>query len=223
MYEEIRIIIEIVSASICFILLWFMAKPYSLTRESRYLGLPLGFGFLGVSYVVVALLISTPGAFDNELSWLQLLPRTFAFLFLAVTYYFSKKPSKRSPLIWNVTISFLILVLVTLFIMVLINPHLASPNYIGLSVYFRAFNLLCLFYISVYTLRRHVKNLEPKTIVIPIGFILLGMNQYSAIIWSVDRSYFAFWGALVLRLTALVIFLFVSYKVFYSSNKGAER
>ena len=220
MYEEIRIIIEIVSASICFILLWFMAKPYSLTRESRYLGLPLGFGFLGVSYVVVALLISTPGAFDNELSWLQLLPRTFAFLFLAVTYYFSKKPSKRSPLIWNVTISFLILVLVTLFIMVLINPHLASPNYIGLSVYFRAFNLLCLFYISVYTLRRHVKNLEPKTIVIPIGFILLGMNQYSAIIWSVDRSYFAFWGALVLRLTALVIFLFVSYKVFYSSNKG---
>ena len=223
MYEEIRIIIEIVSASICFILLWFMAKPYSLTRESRYLGLPLGFGFLGVSYVVVALLISTPGAFDNELSWLQLLPRTFAFLFLAVTYYFSKKPSKRSPLIWNVTISFLILVLVTLFIMVLINPHLASPNYIGLSVYFRAFNLLCLFYISVYTLRRHVKNLEPKTIVIPIGFILLGMNQYSAIIWSVDRSYFAFWGTLVLRLTALVIFLFVSYKVFYSSTKGAEK
>jgi hypothetical protein len=223
MYEEIRIIIEIVSASICFILLWFMAKPYSLTRESRYLGLPLGFGFLGVSYVVVAILISIPGSFANELSWLQFLPRTFAFLFLAVTYYFSKKPSKRSPLIWNVTLSFLILVLVTLFIMVLINPQLGSPSYLGLSTYFRAFNLLCLFYISVYTLRRHVKNLKPTTIVIPIGFILLGMNQYSAIIWSVDRSYFAFWGTLVLRLTALVIFLFVSYKVFYSSNKGAER
>jgi hypothetical protein len=223
MYEGIRIIIEVFSASICFILLWFMAKPYSLTRESRYLGLPLGFGFLGISYVVVALLISIPGSFTSELSWLQLLPRTFAFLFLAITYYFSKKPSKKSPLIWNVTISFLILALVTLFILVLISPQLASPGYLVFSVYFRAFNLLCLFYISVYTLRRHIKNLEPTTIVIPLGFILLGMNQYSAIIWSFDQSYFAFWGALVLRLTALVIFLFVSYKVFYSSNKGAEK
>jgi hypothetical protein len=219
MYEEIRIVVEVVSAIVCFILLWFMAKPYILTRENRYLGLPLGFGFLGISYTVVALAISIPDFFASELAWLQLLPRTFAFLFLAVTYYFSKKPSKKSPLIWNVTISFLILVLITLVIMVMIYPRLDSPSYLGLSVYFRIFNLLCLSYLSVYALRSHIRNLEPSTIVIPLCFILLGMNQYSVIIWSVDRSYFAFWGALALRLAALVVILFVSYTAFYRSHK----
>jgi hypothetical protein len=222
MYEGIRIAIEVVSASLCFILLWFMAKPYILTRESRYLGLPLGFGFLGISSVVLAIALSTPNFFNSELAWLQLLPRTFAFLFLAVTYFFSKKTSGKSPVIWNVTISFLFLVLVTSVIMVIISPQLASPSYLGVSVYFRVFNLLCLSYISVYALRSHLRNLEPSTIVIPLGFILFGINQYSAIIWSVDRSYFAFWGALALRLAALVVFLFVSYQVFCGSNKGGE-
>jgi hypothetical protein len=222
MYEGIRIVIEVVSASLCFILLWFMAKPYILSRESRYLGLPLGFGFLGISSVVLAIALSIPNFFTSELAWLQLLPRTFAFLFLAVTYFFSKKTSEKALLIWNVTISFLFLVLVTSVIMVIISPQLASPSYLGVSVYFRVFNLLCLSYISVYALRSHIRNLEPSTIVIPLGFILLGMQQYSAIIWSVDRSYFAFWGALALRLAALVVFLFVSYQVFYSSNKGGE-
>jgi hypothetical protein len=223
MYEGIRIAIEVISASLCFILLWFMAKPYILTRESRYLGLPLGFGFLGTSSIILAIALSIPNFFTNELAWLQLLPRTFAFLFLAVTYYFSKKPSRRSPLIWDVTISFLILVLVTSVMMVIINPQLPSPSYLGVSVYFRVFNLLCLFYISVYALRSHIRNLEPSTIVIPLGFILFGMQQYSVLIWSVDRSYFAFWGALALRLAALVVFLFVSYQVFYSSNKGGKK
>jgi hypothetical protein len=223
MYEGIRIAIEVISASLCYILLWFMAKPYILTRESRYLGLPLGFGFLGTSSIILAIALTISNFFTNELAWLQLLPRTFAFLFLAVTYYFSKKPSRKAPLIWNVTISFLILVLMTSIIMVIINPQLASPRYLNVSVYFRVFNLLCLFYISAYALRSHIRNLEPKTIVIPLGFILLGIQQYSAIIWSVDRSYFAFWGTLTLRLAALVVFLFVSYQVFYSSNKGGKK
>jgi hypothetical protein len=220
MYEEIRIAIEVVSAVICFILIWFMAKPYSLTREARYLGLPLGFGFLGISYFVVAMAISIPGYFTTQLAWFQLLPRTFAFLFLAVTYYFSKKPSKKSRLIWNLTLSSLILVLVTLVILGIINPQLASDSYLATSVYFRIFNLICLSYISIHALSSHIKSREPSTIVIPFGFILLGINQYSILIWSVDRSFFAFWGALAFRLAALAVFLFVSYIAFHSSNKG---
>jgi hypothetical protein len=223
MYEEIRVAIEVVSASICFILLWFMAKPYSLTRESRYLGLPLGFGFLGISSVVSAIAVSTSGFFTCYLAWLQLLPRTFAFLFLAVTYYFSREPSRKSSLIWNLSISFLILVLVTSVVIVIISPQLASCSYLNLSVYFRVCNLLCLFYISIQALRSHIKTPEPATIVIPLGFVLLGISQYSVIIWSIDRNYFPLWGALALRLAALVVFLFVSYRAFHSSNRKVLR
>ena len=52
MYEVPRIIIEVASAIIYFILVKYMIKPYSLTREQRYLGLPLGFAFLGISEII---------------------------------------------------------------------------------------------------------------------------------------------------------------------------
>jgi hypothetical protein len=223
MYEGIRVAIEVISASICFILLWFMAKPYSLTREGRYLGLPLGFGFLGISSVISAIATTIPGYFNSQLAWLQLLPRTFAFLFFAVTYYFSKEPSRKSPLMWDLSISLMILVLVTLVISGIINPQLASDGYLASSVYFRVCNLICLSYISIHTLNSHIKTLETSTIVIPFAFILQGISQYSIIIWSVDRSLFAFWGAMVLRFASLAVFLFVSYKAFYSIDKQAVR
>jgi hypothetical protein len=221
-YNEIRITIEVVSAIIAFILLWFMAKPYKLTRESRYLGLPLGFGILGISYAVSALAISIPDYFNSQLAWLQLLPRTFAFLFIAVTYYFSKKPSKNSPLIWELTISLLVFVLVTSIASAMIIPQLGL-SYLSSSVYFRACMLICLFYISFHTIISHVRVPEPSTVAIPFGFILFGLSQYSALIWAVDRSYFAFWGALSIRLAALVVFLSISYKAFHGSKQGCVK
>ena len=223
MYEDIRIAIEVATATICFILLWFMAKPYNLTREGRYLGLPLGFGFLGISSVICAIATIIPGYFASQLAWLQLLPRTFAFLFLAVTYYFSKEPSRKAPLMWGLSISLLIFVLVTLVISGILNPQLASGGYLASSVYFRVCNLICLTYISIHTLNSHIKTLETATIVIPFGFILQGISQYSIIIFSVDRSLFAFWGAMVLRFASLAAFLFVSYRAFYKIDKRVVR
>jgi hypothetical protein len=66
MYDlTIRVVVEIASAILCFILLVFMIKPYRLTREGRYLGLPLGFSFLGVSYFLGAIALS--GVFSSFL------------------------------------------------------------------------------------------------------------------------------------------------------------
>ena len=157
MYDVERITIEVVSAIACFILVRFMIKPFRLTGETRYLGLPLGFGFLGISSVVTAIAVSIPNYFTNQSAWLQLLPRTFAFLFLAVTYYFSKEASKNSRLAWNLTISSLILVLVASSISVIIIPQFDSNSYLTSSVYFRICNLICLSYISIHALRSHIQ------------------------------------------------------------------
>ena len=200
-----------------------MAKPYVLTREGRYLGLPLGFGFLGIGSVISAIATITPGYFADQSAWLQLLPRTFAFLFLAVTYYFSKEPTRKSHLISDLTISLLIFVLVTLVISMILNPQFASEGYLASSIYFRFCNLICLFYISIHTLNSHIKNLETSTIVIPFGFILMGISQYSIIIWSIDRSLFAFWSAMVLRFASLAVFLYVACKVFCTVDKRVVR
>ncbi len=215
----VQVIIELVSAVLCFILLRFMIKPYSLTRESRFLCLPLGFGFLGFSYVLGAIAFAQTSFSVDTLAWLQLLSRTFAFSFLAVTYYFSKEPSKNAQITWNIVLSLLIVALLSSVVAVIIVPQFTTQSYQATQVYVRIFNIICLTYISMHTLRSHLKNSEPATIWIPFGFILLGISQYSILIWAVDGGNFAFIGGLVLRLAALTVFLLVSYRTFYGSKK----
>lgn len=219
MYDPtIRTVVEVVSAILCFVLLRFMIKPYKLMGEVRYLGLPLGFGFLGVSYILGAIAFSQIFPF-KELAYIQLLSRTFAYCFLVVTYYFSKKPSKNSRIKWNIALSLLIVSLAASILVAFILPEFAVDSYQATQVYVRIFNIICLIYISIHTLRSHVSKPDPTTIWIPFGFILLGISQYSLLIWSIDNSIFAFDGALVLRLAALTIFLLVSYLTFNYSNR----
>ncbi len=218
MYDAERIAIEVVSAVACFILVRFMIKPFRLTGETRYLGLPLGFGFLGVSYAFSALSYSPVFDFANR-GWVQLLVRAFAFLFLAVTYYFSK--SERKPkLLWNATLSLLAVILTVVVLLVIISPPSLLLNYRANEIYVRAFSLLCLAYIAIHALRSHIEHPDPTTLTTPLGYILLGIGQYSVLIWAVDRSYFAFFGGLTLRLAGLAVFLFVSYKSFYDKERG---
>ena len=222
MFDTPRIIIEVVSAIICFILVRFMIKPYRLTGEGRYLGLPLGFAFLGISYVLAAFVYSWPYYFAEEL-WIPLLARTFAFVFLATTYYFSKKPSKNTRLLWDLTLSLLVVALATLFLVGIVTPQSALNSYEDSQVYIRVFNVICLSYIAIHTIRSHVEKPDPTTIWIPLGFILFAVSQYSLLFWYIDSSLAAFTGALVLRLAALAVFLLVSYQTFYSSRKRADK
>jgi hypothetical protein len=224
MYDlTIRVVVEIASAILCFILLVFMIKPYRLTREGRYLGLPLGFSFLGVSYFLGAIALS--GVFSSflEVAWIPLLARTFAFAFLVVTYHFSKVPSKNTRILWDITLSLLIMALIASVTAVLIFPQIAADSYIPSQEYLRIFDIICLVYLSVYTLRSHIRKPDPKTIWIPFGFILFGISQYSLLIWNIDASNFAFTGALVIRLTGLIVFLIVAYRTFYKSAKRSVK
>ena len=191
-----------------------MIKPYWLTREVRYLGLPLGFGFLGISYAIAAIAY-TELFYFTELLWIQFLARTFAFVFLAVTYYFSKKPSKNNRLLWNITFSLLIVCLVGLFLLSFIFPQITASSYNTSQLYVRVFNIICLLYIAIHTLKSHISKPDPTTIWTPLGFILLAISQYSLLFWYSDTSLAAFTGSLVLRLMALSVFLAVSYRSFH--------
>jgi len=55
----IVICIEIVSAALSFIIARFMVKLYRYTGEGRYIGLPLGFAFLAMSYLFMGLAMSS--------------------------------------------------------------------------------------------------------------------------------------------------------------------
>ncbi len=220
MYDVERITIEVVSAIICFILVRFMIKPYRLTGETRYLGLPLGFGFLGVSYAYSALSYSPLFDFTNNGS-VQLFVRAFAFLFLAVTYYFSKS-EKKPKLLWNTTLGLLAIILTILIILAIMSPQFQLFDYKLAQIYVRGFSLVCLSYISIHALKSHIEQLDPSTLLVPLAYVLLGMGQYSSLIWAIDSSIFAFFGGLALRLAGLSVFLFVSYRAFYGSEGGID-
>ena len=201
------------------VLVWFLLKPYRATREIRHLGLPLGFGFLCFSYAVSAFAHSYPTFSVNSLAWFQLLLRPFAFAFLAFTYYFSKGPAKSAVLLEDITLSAIIVALTSFFILFFIAPEFALGNYGFLSIYVRSFNIGCLTYITIHTIRSHLVAQDSKTILTPFGYMLLGIGQYSILIWDIDKSNFAFYGGLVLRWLGLILFLLIAYRSFYGSQK----
>jgi hypothetical protein len=215
----VQLALEVASLIICMILVRFMAKPYLVTGQSRYLGLPLGFAFLGVSYALTALSISQVVHFQN-IWWIQLFFRAFAFLFLLVTYLLLKESRN---LTWNALLGVFVIIFAILIMLTLISPQFLGSNYFNAQLYARIFMLFCLFYISVHTLKSHLDKPDPATLMIPLGFVLLSIAQYLQIIWVVDRSLLSFWSGIAVRLCGLLVFLFVSYRTFYNSKiRGAN-
>jgi hypothetical protein len=218
---------ETFSSAMCLVLVWFLIKPYKVTREVRHLGLPIGFGFLCVSYAVSAFTHLYPlAAFSSlPLAWFQLLLRPFSILFLAFTYYFSKKSSKNSRLMWDVTLSAIIVALTSMVIFFFVAPQFAIGNYQVLSIYVRIFNIVCLLYITINTLKSHLVAQDSKTILTPFGYLFLLIGQYSLLIWDMGNinNEFPFYGGLVLRWIGLVLFLLIAYRTFYGSQKRSSK
>jgi hypothetical protein len=222
-YQIQRVAIEIISAVACFVLFRFMIKPYTVTREGRYIGLPLGFGFLGASYVISAIAYTQPNFYGKDLMWFQLLARGFSFVFLAVAYYFSKKPSKNTRLIWDITFSGLFVCLTALALLIFIAPQIPITSYQTINISVRVIDIFCLSYICIHCIREHAKEPDPISIWVLCGYALLGISQYAYLIAVVDSSDFPFWGSITLRLMSFAVFLFVTYRTFYSLKKKRQQ
>lgn len=194
-----------------------MIKPYKVTGESRYLGLPLGFGFLGLSHFLSAYTFFTPTDFHDPVVWLQLAARAFAFAFLALAYYFAKKPSQNSKIWWNLTLSILVVALMVTFVSVAISPQ-STSTYLQQDMYFRIFNVVCLTYISIHTIRIFFKKNERTTGSAAFGFIQLALSQFLLIFWVLYLNLAVFWVAMLLLVSGLTTLVAVSYHAFHRSK-----
>jgi uncharacterized membrane protein len=211
---------EFVSATLSFVLVRFMLKPYLYTGENRYVGLPFGFTFLGLSYLFMGLAFSLSNyEFVEDVKWLQLFTEAYAFAFLAMTYYFSqKKARQRTRLWWEFIFSALIVGLIATYFLILepSSPIFTLPNYNVADRYISVFDIVLASYVCLHTLRSHASRPDPKTILAPLGYILLAFGEYSSLIWSLDSSYSALAGAYIIRLAGLAVFAWISYKAFFS-------
>jgi len=174
---------------------------------------------LGVSYIFMGLsLYFEAFLFVEDLKWLQLFTQAYAVAFLAATYFFSKKTAENKRLWWDLTYAALIFALIVSYLVVFEPPMFSLPSYKTVDEYFRIFNIVCLAYISIHTLKSHVSQPDPKTIWIPISYLMFGFAQYSSLIWSLDSSFSAYVGAHLLRLLGLSIFVFVVYQAFFGKR-----
>jgi hypothetical protein len=210
--------IHAVAIALCAILVYFMMKPYKVTGESRYLGLPLGFGFLGLSHFFSAYTFFAPSEFHDPVVWLQLSARSFAFAFLALSYYFAKKPSQNSRVWWNITLSILTVALMMTFVGALISPQ-SSTAYLQEDMYFRIFNVVCLSFISIHTFRIYLKKNERATASTAFGFIQLALSQFLLIFWAAYLNLSVFWVAMLLLLSGLTTLVVISYRALYRSRE----
>ena len=208
-----------VSAVICFVLVWFMTKPYRYTGETQFIGLPFAFTFLGLSYVL-GVTRYFEAAFNSVFGWVQLFTQSYAFAFLAVTYYFSRQRRGSNRFWLDGAFAAIISAAVISYAFFFVAPNSDLPSFSFVDDWMRVFNILCLTYISIHTLRGYVSKPDPKTIWIPFSFLLLDFSQYSFLIWSLDASFSAFVGAHFLRLAGLLVFLIVIIQTFYASNKA---
>lgn len=222
-YNYVRITIEALSAIACFVLLKFMIKPYQLKKQSRYLGLPIGFGILGFNFALTVMLLTPPLWHNAALSWFAHFTRVFAFVFLAVTYYFSKKSEKR--LLWGLTLSLLIVAFVASALILIYTPQGALSQYAVALTFIRILSILVLTYIIIHTFRIHLANPKQTPFWIPLGFLFFALSQFLLLTIILLRGSFASsytdilgWGGLAARLVGLAIFLFVAYRIFYSSE-----
>lgn len=216
-------LLDAVSAALCFVLVWFMTKPYRYTGERQLIGLPLAFTFLGASFVMGMTMFVESVAFVDVMRWLQLFTQSYAFAFLAVTYYFSKIKKETTRLSLEFAFATILSVAVVSYLFIFVAPAYELPSFNKVDDYMTIFNIVCLSYIAIHTLRRHASRPDPKTIWIPLSYLLLDFSQYSFLIWSLDASFVAFIGAHFLRLAALLVFIIVTYQTFYASHGGYPR
>jgi hypothetical protein len=211
-----QVLLELVSMVLCIILLRYMVKPYLSIGDARYVGLPFGFAFLGASYFFMAVAFYlSPSHFAEEIKWTGLLLEIYAFVFLAMTYYVSGRLFKRSTrLAWQLLFSGLILAMIISFLIVFVPPTLTLPTYKDADRYMSVLEIILASYLVFYTLRSHIARPDPKTIWAPIGYIMLAFAEYSSLIWSLDSSFSAFIGNYLIRIGGLLVFVYVSYRVF---------
>src|SRR5512138_663045 len=146
-YQQFRVAYELTSTILSVILVWFMAKPYRYTKQTRYVGLPLAFGLLGATYFLSAIAYAQLSFFPDDLLWVQLAVRAFAFAFLAATYRFPKKISDTAHtarLVWSVASTLITLAIITLVVALFLNPQFNFTDYRVASSYVRIFNIFCL-------------------------------------------------------------------------------
>jgi hypothetical protein len=220
--------ITAVSAALCLVISLSFYRSYAFAGFGYLLGLPVGFAFLGASYLfeLSSVLFQSDPILHPALFWIQMLLQAEAFALIALSYYYRNSAGERRRHVTrDIAITVIPVLMIAVPFLIPTSVLVAQPyfNYAGfadLSFYMRIFNIAVIGYIFKSTIVSLIKAANVRMLYVPAAFALLWLEQYSLVIAYFDNSVVAFIGSALARLSGLAAFAYIMHRV--TSRKRME-
>jgi hypothetical protein len=196
---------ELISAALALFIVYSMLTVFRATGREYLLGFPIGFSFLAVGYVVFGVSYAVPGL-EEVASWVHLALTSYGFAFIGGTYFLKGRSLRRPVRRASVWLFSLLIVLAVIVVATIVVPsQMVVPPYRTVHALFRITNLALLAYI-LFTLYQALggERLEVGAMVLS-GFVFLAGNEYSLLLWALDRGFWSEVLGHVMRLAGLVM------------------
>ena len=192
---------NIFSAGLAFSIAWLMLRSFRVVRRDYLLGFPIGFSFLALSYLFLAVSTAFPSVSEVG-RWSDLFSTTYGFAFIAGTYLLRRRAAAGPFSRWLFSLAILAILVIVL--VEVVPPLGALPPYGVAAQVFLIVNLCLLSYI-IFSLNQALKQ-SPHEVnfLVQTGFILLAFGQYSLLVWTLDQGFWSFALANLFRLAGLV-------------------
>ncbi len=206
------------SAWLSFSIAYLMFKSWRMVRKNYLLGFPMGFSLLALTYAILD--IGYVVELTNVWSWVQLLLGSWAFVFLAVTY-FLRYDSSRADNPSTASLLFAIVGIITLATVaaVFVLPQELLPSYLTAELLFRIVNLVLLGYV-IYSLNKGVKT-ETGLSSIVLGFTFLTIDQCGLLLNTLDRTFV--WPIIFAQLVRVVGLLILTIFLVRAFERRTDR
>jgi hypothetical protein len=219
----LAVVITAISVSLSLMISRYFFKSYTFSGFGYLLGLPVGFAFLGASFLFEAssLMYRADPLLYPAFFWIQMLLQSEALALIALSYYYKNSDASelgRKMHAKDVLLTVLPLAMVAIpFIVPTFSlasqPYFNYSHLADLSFYMIIFNFAIIFFIIKTTVVSLVKSGNARMLYVPAGFVLLVLQQYSLILTYFDNSAIAFAGSLVARVAGLALIAYVLHTV----------
>lgn len=216
-------VITVVSVSLSLVISRYFFRSYTFSGFGYLLGLPVGFAFLGASFLfeMSSLMYRADPLLYPAFFWIQMSLQSEALALIALSYYYKNSDasgSGRKVRARDVFVTMLPLAMVAIPFLVPTLSLATGPyfNYSGLadlSFYMRIFNIVVIGYIFKSALASLIRAANVKLLYVPAAFALLGLEQYSLVLAYFDNSVGAFIGSAAARIAGLALFAYIMHSV----------
>ena len=219
--------ITAVSVLLSLIISRYFFKSYAFSGFGYLLGMPVGFAFLGASFLfeMASVVFMTDPVLHPAFFWIQMSIQSEALALIALSYYYKNFASQHPRLGRNILLTTVPVLMVVIPFIVPTSALIAEPyfNYAGLadlSFYMRLFNIAVIGYIFKSAIGSLVRAANIKLLYVPAAFALLWLEQYSLVVAYFDNSIVGFVGSALARIAGLALFAYIMHSV--SSRRRLE-